>query len=99
MSLLTAPDLLCVQYRYTPCVREKFGWSAIPRSPRSDALFTGRLSTVVAVPLTTCFTLPLAFSRTKKSFDPRNAMLVGWFRPETAVLTERPGSSIVGPCG
>src|SRR5207247_4674544 len=99
MSLLTMPDLLCVQYRYTPCVLLKFGCSAIPSSPRSDALLTGRLSTVLALPLTTRWTVPAAFWSTKKSFDPRNAMLVGWSRPETTVLTDRLESSIIAPCG
>src|SRR5919197_419363 len=71
----------------------------IPSSPRSEKLFTGRVRTVWTTPSTTCCTFPVAFSSTKKSFGPRKAMLVGWSRPETTVLTLRFGSTIVGPAG
>lgn len=69
----------------------------MPSRPRSDAEFTLRSSTgPCRFPFSTRCTLPLAFSNTKMSFGPRNAILVGWSSPVTTVLTMRLSSSIVG---
>src|SRR5512132_3622829 len=46
--------------------------------------------------MTRC-TLPVFFSKIKKSFLPMKAMLVGCDRPLTTVFTDRFGSSIAGP--
>src|SRR6266852_3895456 len=48
-------------------------------------------------PLTTCLTLPVLFSSTRKSSGPRKAMPVGSVSPETTVFTDRFGSSMHGP--
>ena len=50
----------------------------------------------VTAPSTTCFTRPVAFSNTSRSFGPRNAMLVGPVSPWTAGRTSRRASVIVG---
>ena len=69
----------------------------MPRSPRSELELTGKSSTTATTtPLTTRLTCPEAFSVMKKSFGPKKAMQVGWFRPETAVVTLRVGSTSVG---
>src|SRR5262245_66642122 len=89
-----------VQYRYTNGVVGKFGCRAMPSSPRSELLFTARSIAVLAIaPLTTCWTLPVAFSRTSISFGPMNARLVGWLNPDAAVRTSRRGSTTVGGVG
>src|SRR6185436_5254448 len=48
-------------------------------------------------PLVTRWTLPVFFSKMKKSLLPMKAMLVGCERPLTTVLTVRFGSVIAGP--
>ena len=50
----------------------------------------------VTAPSTTCFTRPVAFSNTSRSFGPKNAMLVGPVSPWTAGRTSRRASVIVG---
>src|SRR5215471_19829251 len=98
--LVSPPVLLWVQYRYTPWLCVKPCCNAMPNSPRSDAEFTARSSAVpTTLPPTTCRTLPVAFSRTRKSFGPRNTMLVGWSRPVTTVVTWRFRSTMDGPSG
>src|SRR5207302_2102893 len=91
-----------VQQRYTKPLFAKSGCSAMPSRPRSEAELTARSSTTpCSAPFTTRLTWPVLFSSTRKSFGPRNAMPVGWVRPDTTVRTERFGSSIRGPvsCG
>src|SRR5437762_2924261 len=71
----------------------------MPKPPRSDALFTARSSGggLCTAPLITRCTLPVFFSKMKKSLLPMKAMLVGCERPATTVRTDRFGSVREGP--
>src|SRR5262245_58569984 len=69
----------------------------MPSRPRSEPELTARSSTVAwTAPLTTRRTRPVLFSRTRKSFGPRNAIVVGSTRPLTTVLTPK---FVSGPSG
>ena len=68
-------------------------------SPRSELELTARSSAGVVCnrPSMTRCTFPDAFSRTKMSLRPTNAIPIGWVRPATTVETERAGSNTAGP--
>ena len=51
----------------------------------------------VTTPFTTRFTRPVFFSRTRKSFGPRKAIVLGVVSPLTTVRTARSGSTTLGP--
>src|SRR5687767_9855642 len=87
------------QKRYTPLSVGKFGCSAIPSNPRSDALLTARSKTVpCTTPFRTRLTWPVFFSITKNSFSPIKATAIGVTSPDVTVRVSKFGTTIVGSC-
>ena len=86
--MVSTPVLLSVQRMNTCGVAGKFGCRAMASNPRSDAEFTARSSTRLGwiTPLMTRFTCPEAFSRTRKSFSPRNTIPIGCTIPELSTV-------------
>ena len=69
-----------------PLLPEKLGSTATPRSPISEAVQTGIVTSVVTVPPLTSFRAP-PFSVTSMRPSGRKAIAVGALRPVTTALS------------